>query len=132
MNTLLLRRLALLSLVTFPLASAGSAKSGTPDRAADLLVRRGTVAVSSVGEHVEIGTYRIQVAAKLGHPHERLPDGSWLYHGRRIVGSAAAGTLVIRFEAGRVSSLTLATPAAIAALRANPALASDQALASKQ
>ena len=100
----------------FPSAHAATA----PDRAAELLRQRGHVPVAQVGPHVATGTFRVQVAAKLGRPDLTLADGTWLYRGRRVTGSAAAGTLVIRFEAGRVSAIALATDAVVAALRADP------------
>jgi hypothetical protein len=43
-----------------------------------------------------------------------------MYHHRRIEGSEAEGTLVVRFEHGRVSSLMLVTPAVATALRTPP------------
>lgn len=103
---------ALLAIVALP-ASALSA----PDTAAQLLARQGHVAVTNVGAFVEPGTFRIQVAAKLGQPDARLADGTWLYHRHRIADSSAEGTLVVRFLSGRVHSLTLATPAVVAAWR---------------
>ena len=101
-------------------ASAATPPAPVRDQAAELLARHGCVRLAAAGPHVEIGTFRVQVAAKLGRPHLVLPDGTWLYHDRQIEDSAAAGTLVVRFEAGRVSALVLATPAVIAALRTAP------------
>lgn len=92
----------------------------TDDRAAHLLAHHGAVPVQAAGPYVSPGTFRIQVFVKLGRPDVVLANGTWLYHGRAIEGSAASGTLVIRFEQGRVSELSLASPAVIAALRANP------------
>lgn len=109
MNSLCLRLIAV---------SILSACSGTAsDRAANLLARDGTVAVTAAGPFVEIGTFRVQVAAKLGRPDLVLRDGAWLYHHRRIDGSAAEGTLVVRFDGGRVAALSVVTPAVVAALR---------------
>ncbi len=104
---------------------AGDAPSA--DDALQQLARNGSVPVKHAGPHVQIGTFQIQVSTKLGAPSVRLPDGTWLYDHRRIAGSGAAGTLVVRFTGGRVSALTLATPAAVAALRAG----SPQLLATK-
>ncbi len=78
----------------------------------------GTLPVGSVGPYVSVGTYVIQVATKLGTPSARLPDGTWLYED--YVAGDRTGTLVVTFVNGRVSSLSLATPSAIAALRAHP------------
>lgn len=104
------------TLLAFAAALPASAQSA-PDTAARLLAREGHIAIANVGEFVEPGTFRIQVAAKLGQPDARLADGTWLYHRRRIAGSDAEGTLVVRFTAGRVHTLTLATPAVVAAWR---------------
>jgi hypothetical protein len=83
--------------------------------------RHGTVAVANAGPHVAVGTFRIQVETKLGRPDVKLADGTWLYRGRAVAGSRATGTLVVRFADGRVSALALATPAAVAVLRAGSA-----------
>ena len=120
---------ALLALAAaLPAAAAQSA----PDTAAQLLARQGHVAVTNAGAFVEPGTFRIQVAAKLGQPDARLADGTWLYHGRRIAGSDAEGTLVVRFAAGRVHTLSLATPAIIAAWRQEAAKPASSDLLAKK
>lgn len=106
---------AALALPVFASASAPA------DRAAALLAHRGAVPVETAGPYVERGTFQIQVAAKLGRPDATLPDGTWLFHDREIEGSAARGTLVVRFDGRRVSSLAIVTPAVVAALRAAPA-----------
>lgn len=113
--------------VTLP-AAAQSA----PDTAAQLLARQGHVAVTNVGKFVEPGTFRIQVAAKLGQPDARLADGTWLYHRRRVAGSDAEGTLVVRFAAGRVHTLALATPAVVAAWRQEAAKPASPDLLAKK
>lgn len=111
--------LALLALAaSAPLARAATS---TSDNASHLLQQQGAIAVAQVGGHVEPGTFRVQVSAKLGRPDETLADGSWLYHGRRVSESEARGTLVVRFAGGRVQSLSLVAPQALAALRALPA-----------
>lgn len=111
-----LRTVALASTL-FVLATAAPAKNAANDRAEQLLARHGSVEVSAVGAYVEIGTFLIQVAVTLGNPDHKLADGTWLYSRKRIENSEAQGTLVMRFTNGRVSSLTLATPAVVAALR---------------
>jgi hypothetical protein len=89
------------------------------DPAAQTLARHGAVPVLRAGPFVAPGTFRVQVSTKFGRPDVVLADGTWLYHDRRIEGSDTDGTLVIRFERNRVSSLTLVTPAVATALR-NP------------
>lgn len=118
MNTLptSLRHFTLItSLVLWPLA-ATAAETDRTDRAAELLAMHGHVPLSSATRYVERGTYRVQVAAKLGRPDATLPDGTWLYHGRRVGNSDAVGTLVVRFDGGRVGSLSLVTPAVATAM----------------
>ena len=111
---------ATLGLLGASAALGAAAPSSADDSAAQLLAREGSVRVTSAGAFVAPGTFRVQVAAKLGRPDLTLADGTWLYHHRRIGESAAEGTLVVRFAAGRVSSLSLVTPAVVAALRADP------------
>jgi hypothetical protein len=113
---------SLLLAATVALASPfAAAKEPSPsDRAAQLLAAKGTVPVQAAGPHVERGTFRIQLSTKLGRPDLVLSDGTWLYHNRTVEGSNARGTLVVRFDKGRVSDLALVTPAVVAALRADP------------
>lgn len=103
-----------------PAATAAHASAQAKDDAATLLRRDGIVHVKQAGPHVGIGTFRIQVAVKLGQPDARLGDDTWLFHDRRIEGSDARGTLIVRFANGRVQSLALATPAVVASLRDHP------------
>ncbi|HVU22584.1 MAG TPA: hypothetical protein VHE13_00560 [Opitutus sp.] len=121
MKACLLLRCVLLAVASAAPAVLSSA-ADAPDRAAELLRLTGRLAVRAAGPYVEIGTYRIQVASKLGSPTARLADGTWLYDHFAAENSAAHGTLVVRFAGGRVHELYLAAPAAIAALRetANP------------
>ncbi len=105
--------------------------NAAPDLAAQLLARHGHVTVRHAGAFVEAGTYRIQVAAKLGQPDARLADGTWLYQNRKVTGSDAEGTLVVRFSNGRVTSLALATPAVVAAWKKEAAKPSPELLARK-
>lgn len=118
MKTSLFSLLALLTGTA--LASAATSQPLASDDATQLLRQRGAITIAKAGSHVEAGTFRVQVAAKLGRPDETLPDGTWLYHGRRVTGSEATGTLVIRFTAGRVQGLSLLSPQALAAWRAQP------------
>lgn len=119
MNTLLTsaRHVAFLgALALLPFAASAAENKGT-DHAAQLLATHGTVAVTSATRYVERGTFRVQVAAKLGRPDVTLPDGTWLYHRRQIENSDATGTLVVQFASGRVSSLSVVTPAVATAMR---------------
>ena len=105
---------------------AASALAATPpapaaDRATALLAAHGRIAIGEAGPFVAPGTFRVQVAAKLGRPDRTLSDGTWLYHGHRVPDSDARGTLVVRFDAGRVRDLALVTPAVVTALLAAPA-----------
>jgi hypothetical protein len=121
-NVRTLLALPTLLLVLTSTLGAGE-KPAKLDAAAQLLAAQGRVPVSAAGPYVEPGTYRIQVATKLGQPDAKLPDGTWLYHRRSLEGSEARGTLVVQFERGRVKELSLVAPAMVAALRARPAFA---------
>jgi hypothetical protein len=99
--------LILAAIVT--LAPAAAANTTPADGAAQNLQRHGRIPVAQAGPFVAPGTFRVQVAAKLGRPDITLPDGTWLFHQRRVEGSDAQGTLVVAFESGRVSSLALVT-----------------------
>ena len=104
------------TLLASPLAFAAAA----PDPAAEQLALTGAVHVRQVGRYVEQGTLQIQVSTKLGRPTTILPDGTWLYDNWAIDESEARGTLVVRFNNKRVSSLALVTRAAALALRSSP------------
>ncbi len=125
-------RSALLATLLALAATLPAAAQAGPDTAAQLLARQGHVAITNVGKFVEPGTFRIQVAAKLGQPDARLADDTWLYHHRRIAGSDAEGTLVVRFAAGRVHTLSLATPAVVAAWRQEAAKTTSSDLLAKK
>jgi hypothetical protein len=56
----------------------------------------------------------------LGGPQAKLADGTWLYSNFETEDGIVAGTLIVRFKAGRVSELVLASPAAVVALRSIP------------
>jgi hypothetical protein len=90
-------------------ASVHAEGSATADRADYLLARDGAIAVQAAGPYVQIGSYRMWVEAKLGRPSEKLADGTWLYRGREVKNSDARGTLVVRFDQGQVSALSLVT-----------------------
>ena len=89
------------------------------------------------GDTVTAGTSRILVSMRLGSPSAVLTDGSWLYTGFRAMqydsDSGPAGTLVVRFAANKVTSLSLASEAAAVALRQSPrASAKVQILAANE
>jgi hypothetical protein len=114
-----IRFLGLASLLLAAPLTVTSSPAAPEDRAARLLADGGRIALTDAGPHVSTGTFRIQVATKLGPPDLRLSDGTWLYHHRRVSDSTAQGSLLVQFDAaGRVSALSLATPATVVALRA--------------
>jgi hypothetical protein len=97
------------------------AKDAAPaDSTARLLSSAGSVPVKAAGPYVQIGSYRIHVWARLGHPSAVTSDGTWFYRNFRADESAASGTLVVRFDRGQVSSLSLVTPAIETAMLASP------------
>lgn len=120
MNTRIVSSLRTLAVAAslLSLATIVSAKPSTrSDAAAEQLARVGVVSLKSAGPYVEIGTFAVQVSTKLGRPNFSLADGTWLYEKRGIDGSNAKGTLVVRFTEGRVSELSLVSPAVAMALR---------------
>lgn len=112
-------KLILLGALVAPLAFASRPPHAATSRdpAAERLAAHGRLAISAAGPYVERGTFRVQVAAKLGRPDAVLADGTWLYERHAIAGSAAQGTLVVRFADGRVTDLALLMPGSAAALR---------------
>jgi hypothetical protein len=95
----------------FLVPSLAIAKDTTAsDRAAQVLAATGSVDVKAAGPYVSVGTFRIQVSAKLGRPSDKLADGTWLYRNFAVDGSETTGTLVVRFADGRVEQLALVTP----------------------
>ncbi|MGC4071162.1 MAG: hypothetical protein QM760_01315 [Nibricoccus sp.] len=90
------------------------------DPAKQSLAQRGYLPVKAAGPYVDIGTFQIQVFAKLGRPAVKLADGTWLYPHFTVKDSNATGTLVVRFKEGCVSELTLVTEAIAAVLSAPP------------
>lgn len=117
-TTLASSALRLARLATFLLLpSLACASNGTPHRRADeVLAREGRLPLQGAGPYVGVGTFLIQVAAKLGQPAARLPDGTWLYRNFQVGDTSTTGTLVIRFQKGRVSELSLVTPAVATAM----------------
>jgi hypothetical protein len=121
-----LRSIALAVTLTFATTSAFAKHTQPPDRAAELLARFGTISVDAAGPYVEIGTFRIQVMAKLGSPSAKLPDGTWLYRSFDAEDSEAHGILVVRFVNGRVSSLSLVATAVATEMMAPTAAAAKR------
>jgi hypothetical protein len=128
----LLSVLSLAATVLFPPASLSAHDTPVADPALKLLLSQGIVSIAAVGPYVEVGTFRVQVAAKLGRPGAQLSDGTWLYPHRSVDGSAAQGTVIVRFTGGRVSSLSIATPAVIAAMLRRDPNASGVQVASRE
>jgi len=107
-----------------------SAKDTTPqDSAARLFATTGVVPVGaaksyraddSLASAVQIGTWQSAVSLRLGRPSAVLADGTWLYRGFAIDESATRGTLVVRFDHGNVSQLSLVSHRVEAAMLKTP------------
>ena len=106
-----LRIAALAAALLIVPALAFATDTASADRIAQQFALKGAVSVKAAGPYVEIGTYQVQVSAKLGRAGNVLSDGTWLYPNFTANASDAAGTLVVRFHQGRVSELSLVTPA---------------------
>lgn len=103
-----------------------SARDAVPaDRAVDLLARNGSLTIKAATPYVQVGSFLVQVALKLGQPTAKLADGTWLYQNFRVEESEATGTLVVRFNQGRVSGLTLVTPAVANAMMRSKTLPAE-------
>jgi hypothetical protein len=121
-------RLTALATTLLALPVLASAKdNAAADRAAEMLAVKGRIPVSAAGPYVEVGTFRIQVIAKLGRPDATLSDGTLLYPNFTADGSDATGTLVVRFNQGRVSELALVT-STVATAMVTPRKAGDKVL----
>ncbi len=102
-------------------ALASAADSPATDSAAQMLAVSGVVPVKDAGPYVHLGSYRIHVWTMLGRPTAMLPDGTYLYKDFAAAGSSAHGTLVVRFDDGRVNQLSLVSPAVATAMLNPPA-----------
>ena len=122
MKTIVISALRAATLVSALLlvAAIASAKESA-DPAAQALATSGFVQVKAAGPYVEVGSYRIHVSTMLGQPSATLADGTWLYRDFTANGSAASGTLVVRFDQGRVTRLTLVSPRVETAMLSAPA-----------
>jgi hypothetical protein len=114
------------------IAPAAFALENSADLASSALAATGSVRIKAAGPYVEMGTFRVQVAAKLGQPALRLPDGSWLYSNFEVTQSEATGALLVRFTNGRVSELSLVSPATVVALQSAPKPNSQRLLVAAQ
>ncbi len=133
-NNLLRSSLALLALCTAASLSAASTAASSPRFATEIPLREVAARVPVNGDTVTAGTSRIMVWMRLGTPNGVLADGSWLYDNYNVRLSADGpeqpGTLVVRFAANQVTTLSVADKATVVALRAAPKhRASDQILA---
>ena len=90
----------------------------------EIPVDRVTAKIAANGDTISSGTSRVMVSLRLGTPNYVTADGSWLYYnyhasfGEHETGRP--GTLVVRFANDQVTSLTIASQAAVVALRAAP------------
>jgi hypothetical protein len=122
-----LRLTALAATLTLVTASVSAKDNTSTDRATQQLALTGSVPVTAAGPYVQIGTYQVQVSAKLGRAGTVLSDGTWFYPNFTVNDSDAAGTLVVRFNQGRVSEISLVTPTVALAMSA-PKKAGDKIL----
>ena len=90
------------------------------------------VPVKDAGPYVHLGSYRIHVWTMLGRPSSILRDGTWLYKDFSAQASAAQGTLVVRFDQGQVSQLSLVSTAVATAMLSSPAPEPAAALISRR
>jgi hypothetical protein len=101
-----------LSLILASVNHAAVPESAPSDRAAAKLNLYGSVGVESVGSNVRIGASKAEVALTVGSPSQVLSDGQWIFFRDFWVDhSVAHGSLVVGFVGGKVSELTIVTPA---------------------
>ena len=116
-NILLLSSFVAALAASAPRANANpSSANANEAQVVQTLAATGQVAVASVGDYVQAGTYRIWVSGHLGRPDHVLADGTWLYDNRRVEQSTVGGTLAISFVNGQVSAMRLLSPATATAL----------------
>lgn len=115
--------------------------SPTEDSAARLFATTGVVPVDaakssrsddSLVSAVQIGTWQSAVSIRLGRPSAVLADGTWLYRGFAVDEGTARGTLVVRFDHGSVSQLSLVSHRVEAAMLTTPAGEKWRALAASR
>jgi len=113
-----------------------SGKNTAPaDSATRLLATSGVVPVEAAWPYcantltttpVLVGSSRSRVSLTLGRPSEVLADGTWLYRNYSVNESAASGSLVVRFEHGRVAELLLVSPKVETSMLKAPAIAREK------
>jgi|GEM_PF-2200172 len=132
-----LRAAALAGALLLVPSIASATDAGPTDSAARLFATTGIVQVKAAkpfrslnpgASAVQIGTWREFVSLRLGRPSEVLEDGTWLYRDFSVDGSLAHGTLVVRFDHGDVSQLSLVSPSVESAMLTTPAGAKVQKL----
>ena len=112
--------------------TTASVKAATPaDTAAQTLATSGAVSVKAAGPYVQVGSYRIHVSSHLGRPSAVTRNGTWLYRGFTADDSSATGTLMVRFENGRVSDLQLISATVETAMLNAPATKGSTLIASR-
>jgi hypothetical protein len=116
----ILRAAALAPALLLLPALASAADSAPADSAAQMLTVVGSVPVKDAGPYVHVGSYRIHVWTMLGRPNAILPDGTWFYKDFSANDSIAHGTLVVFFDNGRVTKLSLVTPEVATAMLSKP------------
>ncbi len=117
MKTILTTSLVLISVLSVDPVRADAIPART---SGEIRLKEVKADVNVNGDSVAPGTSRILVSMRLGSPDYVLPDGSWLYHGFGTTEDRATGTLVVRFVANKVSSLSLADSATVTVLRQMP------------
>jgi hypothetical protein len=101
-----------LSLILASVSYATVPESASSDHAAVKLNLYGSVPIDSVGPNVRIGASKADAALTLGYPSRVLSDGRWIiFRDFWVDHSTAHGSLVVRFEGGKVSELMIVTPA---------------------
>ena len=132
-----LRAAALAAALLVVPAIASANDTARADSAAQLLASAGVLpveaakpyrALSPAASVVKIGTWRSTVALRLGRPSAILNDGTWLYRNFTVDESLAHGTLVVQFDHGDVSQLSLVSPSVETAMLTTPASAKGQRL----
>jgi hypothetical protein len=130
LSSLLCAAAAAAALLLVPVIAPAADRPADP--AAQMLAASGVVPVKDAGLYVHAGSYRIHVWTMLGKPTEVLPDGTWFYKDFSAQASAAHGTLVVRFDQGRVTQLSLVTPAVALAMLNAPDAKKDGVLVTQR
>lgn len=132
-----LRAAALAAALLVVPAIASANDTARADSAAQLFASAGVVPVEAAKPYralnpgasvVKIGTWQSNVALRLGRPSAVLEDGTWLYRNFTVDESLAHGTLVVQFDHGDVSQLSLVSPSVETAMLTTPASAKGQKL----